>query len=152
MDETSDKPAADVISKGFSTARLSPLLRRALTLAALLVACAVAYGIILGQFDLSKEPGESELGAPASDASVKLYLQPIQIDAVNESMQVRISVVPRTNATATIADRDFLLKIQRGKQVEHVQIRANQHSPKSPMTLICTKETFATIRWTDTCQ
>lgn len=130
MDETSDKPAADVISKGFSTARLSPLLRRALTLAALLVACAVAYGIILGQFDLSKEPGESELGAPASDASVKLYLQPIQIDAVNESMQVRISVVPRTNATATIADRDFLLKIQRGKQVEHVQIRANQPLPE----------------------
>ena len=130
MDETSDKPAADVISKGFSTARLSPLLRRALTLAALLVACAVAYGIILGQFDLSKEPGESELGAPASDANVKLYLQPIQIDAVNESMQVRISVVPRTNATATIADRDFLLKIQRGKQVEHVQIRANQPLPE----------------------
>jgi hypothetical protein len=99
-------------------------------LAALLVACAVAYGIILGQFDLSKEPGESELGAPASDASVKLYLQPIQIDAVNESMQVRISVVPRTNATATIADRDLLLKIERGKQVEHVQIRANQPLPE----------------------
>ena len=111
MDETSDKPAADVTSKGFSPARLSPLLRRALTLLALLVGCAVAYGVILGQFDLSKEPGESELGAPASDAGVNLYLQPIQIDTVNELMQVRISVVPRTNATATIADRDFLLKI-----------------------------------------
>ena len=49
---------------------------------------------------------------------------------LTSSMQVRISVVPRTNATATIADRDFLLKIQRGKQVEHVQIRANQPLPE----------------------
>ena len=102
---------------------------RAPTLVALLVGCAVAYGVILAQFDLSKEPGEAELGAPAR-MPVKLYLQPIQIDAVNELMQVRISVVPLSEATATIADRDFLLTVQRGKQVEHVQIRANQPLPE----------------------
>ena len=130
VDRPSDKPAADEISKKFSPARLSPLLRRALTLVALLVGCAVAYGVILAQFDLSKGPGEAELGALAGDARVKLYLQPIHIDAVNESMQVRISVVPLSEATATIADRDFLLTVQRGKQVEHVQIRANQPLPE----------------------
>jgi Domain of unknown function (DUF4436) len=130
VDRPSDKPAADEDSKEFSPARLSPLLRRSLTLVALLVGCAVAYGVILAQFDLSKDPGEAELGAPASDARVKLYLQAIQIDAVNESMQVRISVVPLSEATATIADRDFLLTVQRGKQVEHVQIRANQPLPE----------------------
>ena len=103
MDETSDKPAADVSSsKGFSPARLSPLLRRALTLLALLVGCAVAYGVILAQFDLSKGPRRGELGALARDARVKLYLQPIQIDAVNESMQVHISVVPLANATVVM--------------------------------------------------
>jgi hypothetical protein len=99
-------------------------------LAVLLAGCAIAYGIILAQFDLSKGPGETELGALASDARVNLYLQPIQIDAVNNSMQVRISVVPLSDATATIADRDFLLNIQRGKQVEHVQIRATQPFPE----------------------
>lgn len=109
---------------------LSPLLRRALILAASLIGCAVVYGIILARFDLSKGPGESELGAPAGEARVALYVQPIQIDAVNESMQVRISVVPLSDAKVTIADRDFLLKIQRGGQVEHVQIRAGQSLPE----------------------
>ena len=45
-------------------------------------------------------------------------------------MQVRISVVPWSDAKVTIADRDFLLKIQRGKQLEHVQIRAGQSLPE----------------------
>jgi hypothetical protein len=67
--------------------RLSPLLRRVLTLAALLIGCAVVYGIILARIDFSK--GETELGAPISQARVNLYLQPIQIDTANESMQVR---------------------------------------------------------------
>ena len=99
-------------------------------LLALLAGCGLAYGIILTQFDLSKGPDETEHGAPASEARVSLYVQPIQIDAVNASMQVRISVVPSSGATATIADRNFLLKIQRGKQVEHVQVRAAQPLPE----------------------
>ena len=130
MDEAPDKPAADVISKEFSRGRLSPLLRRGVVLAALLAGCGLAYGIILAQFDLLKGPGETEHGALAGEAHVSLYVQPIQIDVVNDSIQVRISVVPASGATATIADRDFLLKIQRGKQVEHVQIRAAQPLPE----------------------
>jgi hypothetical protein len=101
-----------------------------LVLAALLAACAIVYGIILAAFDLSKEPGEAELGAPAGQARVRLYLQPIQVDAPNDSMQVRISVLPPAGATATIADRDVLLKIGRGSQVEHVQITAGQPLPE----------------------
>ena len=130
MPRTSLKQAADVIRKKRPQERLSSPLRRALTLAALLIACAVVYGIILSRFDLSKGAGETELGAPAGQARVNLYLQPIQIDAVNESMQVRISVVPLSDAKVTIADHDFLLKIQRGKQVELVQIRAGQSLPE----------------------
>jgi Domain of unknown function (DUF4436) len=117
-------------AKKQSAARLSPLLRRALILAALLIGCAVVYGAILARFDLSREPGEAELGAPAGEARVALYVQPIQIDPVNESMQVRISVVPLSDAKVTIADRDFLLTIQRGGQVEHVQIQAGQSLPE----------------------
>jgi hypothetical protein len=100
------------------------------TLAALLAGCGLAYAFILAQFDLLKGPSETEHGALTAEARVSLYVQPIQIDVVNDSMQVRISVVPASGATATIADRDFLLKIQRGKQVEHVQIRAAQPLPE----------------------
>jgi hypothetical protein len=117
-------------AKNDSTARLSPLLRRAVILAALLIGCAVVYGTILSRSDLSRGPDEAELGAPAGSARVSLYVQPIQIDAVNESMQVRISVVPLSDAKVTIADRDFLLTIQRGRQVDHVQIQAGQLLPE----------------------
>jgi hypothetical protein len=116
--------------KNDSTARLSPLLRRAIILAALLIGCAIVYGIILARFDLSRQPGEAELGAPTGTARIALYVQPIQIDVVNESMQVRISVVPPSDAKATIADRDFLLTIQRDGQVERVQINAGQLLPE----------------------
>lgn len=129
MHEASDKPAADLVKKEIALARLS-LLRRVMMVAALLAGCAIAYGIVLAQFDLSKGPDEAEFGAPASDARVNLYLQPIQIDAVNDSMQVRISVVPLPGASSTISDRDFLVNIQRGKQVEHVQVRATQPFPE----------------------
>lgn len=90
----------------------------------------MVYGIVLAQFDLSKRPDEAELGAPVGNARVNLYLQPIQIDAVNDSMQVRISIVPPSGAASTIADRDFLLNIQRSNQVEHVQVRASQPLPE----------------------
>jgi hypothetical protein len=117
-------------AKNDQSTRLSPLLRHALILAALLIGCAVVYGTTMARFDLSKRAGEVELGAPADKARVALYIQPIQIDAVNHSMQVRISVVPIGETKVTIADRDLLLTIQRGKQIEHLQIRAGQLLPE----------------------
>jgi hypothetical protein len=119
-----------VIRKKRPLERLSPTFRRALTLATLLIGCAVVYGIILSRFDMSKGADETELGASAAQARVNLYLQPIQIDAVNASMQLKISVLPLSDAKITIADRDVLLKIQRGQQVELVQIRAGQSLPE----------------------
>jgi hypothetical protein len=118
-----------VISEKRPRARLSPLLRRVLNLAVLLTGCAVIYGIILVRFDLSG-PSEIELGVPVGQARVNLYLQPIKIDAFNQSMLIRISVVPLSDAKVTIADRDFLLKIRRGEQEEHVLIRAGQLLPE----------------------
>src|SRR5262245_32834698 len=73
---------------------------------------------------------ETELGAARGQARVNLYLQPIHVDAVNQSMQLRIWVVPLWDTKVTIADRDFLLKIQRGQQVEHVQVRTGQSFPE----------------------
>ena len=56
---------------------LSPLLRRIMVLAALLVGCAIIYGLVLARFDLSKKGGEIQAGATISEARVSLYLQPI---------------------------------------------------------------------------
>lgn len=117
------------------TVRLSPLSRRAVILAALLIGCAVVYGTILARSNLSRGPEEAELGAPAGRARAALYVQPIQIDAVNESMQMRISVVPLSGAKVTIADRDFLLTIHRGGLVDHVQIQAGQLLPEITLGL-----------------
>jgi hypothetical protein len=133
MDETPGKPAADAEGGSNSPVRLTPLMRRALALAVIVAACAAAWGITLAQFDVSKGPREVEFGALPGDARVRLYVQPVQIDPLNDSLEVRISVVPDPSlaeAATTIADRDFLLKVRRGKQVEHVPIRANQPLPE----------------------
>lgn len=133
MDDTPGERAGDVTSEIIPPARPRLLARRAGALTAVLTGCAIAYGLVLAQFDLSKGPAEAEFGVPFSETPVRLYLQPIQIDPVNASLQMRISVVPDPSlagAAATIADRDFLLKIRRGKQVEHVQVRANQPLPE----------------------
>jgi hypothetical protein len=94
MDETTGKPAADAEDGSNPPAGLSPLMRRAVALAVIVAACALVWGITLAQFDLSKGPTEVEFGASASDARVRLYVQPIQIDPLNDSLGVRISWCP----------------------------------------------------------
>jgi hypothetical protein len=132
MDDTSTTSAPSETGRTPPPGALFPLSHRVVALAALLAGCAVTYSLLLAQFDLSKGPTEAEFGAPSSDARVRLYLQPTQVDPVNDSLQMRISVVPDPSAgdAATIADRDYLLKIRRGKQTEHVQIRASQPLPE----------------------
>src|SRR4051794_24033602 len=110
MDTSAAERAGIVTSGQDPPARPNLLVRRALVLAAILVGCVMAYGLMLAQFDLSKRPGEAEFGAPFSDGPVRLYLQPIQIDPLNASLQMRISVAPAP-ARATIGDRDFVLNI-----------------------------------------
>jgi hypothetical protein len=131
MDETTGNQA-DAEGGAKPPMRLSPLMRRAVALALIVAAGALAWAITLAQFDLSRGPREVEFGASPSEARVRLYVQPIRIDPLNDSLQVRISVVPDPSLAeaATIADRDYLLKIRRGKQVEHVPIRANQPLPE----------------------
>jgi hypothetical protein len=135
MDETSRAPASQVTSEDQVTSeelppsRQSSLLRRAMLLAGLVAACAIVYGLILVQFDLSSGPAEAEFGAPSGEARVRVYLQPIQIDPVNDSLQMRISILPPEPGTAD-TDRDLLLKIWRGSQIQQVPVRANQPPPE----------------------
>jgi hypothetical protein len=131
--DVSDKSAADAAGEQASPARPASLLRRALVLAALLAGCVIAYALMLAWIDVSTAPVETEFGASADDARVRLYLQPIQVDPVNDSLQMRISMTPDPSlmdAASTTADRDFLIQIKRGKQIEHVHIGAGQPLPE----------------------
>ncbi|HEY9345441.1 MAG TPA: DUF4436 family protein [Inquilinus sp.] len=133
MEVVSDRLATDTAAKEASPTGPVLLLRRALILAALLAGCAIAYALLLTRFDISSEPTETEFGAPAGDARVRLYVQPIEVDPVNDSLRMRISVTPDPSLAAAMtatADHDFLIKIRRGKQVEHVQIGAGQPLPE----------------------
>jgi hypothetical protein len=107
--------------------------RRAALLLALVAACALVYGLILAWFDLSDGPVETELGQTLGSHGVALYLQPVQVDPVNASMLMRISMVPRTvqgGAAAAIADHDLLLSIRRSRQVELVTVGKGQPLPE----------------------
>lgn len=128
----SDKPAVDAADQEPSPARPASLWQRAVVLAVLLAGCMIVYGLMLAQFDVSTDVTEAEFGASPSDARVRLYLQPIQIDPVNDSLQMRISVTPDPSLDdeAAIADRDFRMRIRRGTQVELVQVRAGQPLPE----------------------
>jgi hypothetical protein len=132
MDDASRTPAAVGTGEQNPPVTRSPFLRPAVWLAILAVGCALAYALLLAHFDLWKSPRETEFGALSKDARVWLYLQPLHIDPVNDSLRTRISVVPDPSLAdpETIADRDYLLKISRGKQIEHVEIRANQPLPE----------------------
>jgi len=131
MDEASGQPAPS--HKTYPRVRVSALARRILVLAAVVAVCGLTYGFMLVQSYSWKPPVEAEFGAAPSEARVRLYLQPLQIDPINDSIQIRVSVLPDpalADEVATIADRDFLLKIKRGTQTEHVQIHANQPPPE----------------------
>jgi hypothetical protein len=126
-------PTADQTGANYPpTAHTHPLLRAGVWLTILAVGAAVVYALLLSRFDLWKQPSETEIGVASKDARVWLYIQPLEVDPVNDSIRTRISVVPDPFLAdpATIADRDYLLKIRRGKQVEHVEIRAHQPLPE----------------------
>jgi hypothetical protein len=132
MDDASRTPAVVETGEDHSPVTRSAFLRPAVALVVLAVFCAFAYALLLSRFDLWKPPSETQFGALPKAAEVWLYLQPLQIDPVNDSLRMRISVVPNPSLAdpATIADRNYLLKISRGKQTEHLEIRANQQLPE----------------------
>jgi hypothetical protein len=113
--------------------------RRVLMLAAVLIVGALGYGLLLARLDLSDEPREHQFGVLASEAQIGLYLQPIALDPLNDSMQLRVSVIPAPSSDGTaplnVADRDLVLLIHRGSQTEQVQIRSGQPFPETNLEL-----------------
>jgi hypothetical protein len=111
----------------------SPLLHRAVLLVLFITACLVAYGLILARFNMAKAPDEAEFGASPGHAQIRLYLQPTHIDPVNHSIQVRINLLPGSAApdATTIADRNYVVRIRRGEQIEQISAKAGQPLPEA---------------------
>ena len=109
-------------------------IRRVVLIAILLLGCALIYSLVLTRFDVSEEPEERHFGVASSDARIELYLQPMAIDPVNDSMHMRISVLPARSAGSlpvTVADRDLVLMIHHGTSTEQIRVQANQPFPEA---------------------
>ena len=113
--------------------QISPLLSRAIILAALVTFCLIAYGVMLARLDLAKGPVEVEFGTPPGKAEVRLYLQPTHIDPVNHAIQVRINLLPGSTAAGAtmISDKSYVVRIHRGEQVEQIAVKAGQPLPEA---------------------
>ncbi len=62
---------------------------------AILIVLAVGYAFLARYFDVSRVPGERQFGAEgAGGPPAQIYLEPINIDALNSVMQVRVSLAP----------------------------------------------------------
>lgn len=133
MNDTRDTTSTDGVSAPTSPGAARSVQRRTALLATLIGACALAYGLTVTWFGLSDRPVETELGRALGDGVVTVYLQPLHVDPVKASMQMRISIVPATvqgAAAAAVADGHRLLTIQRGRQIEHVSINSGQPLPE----------------------
>lgn len=109
-----------------------PVRRRFGLLMVVVAACVLAYGLVLVRFDLSDRPVEIEFGVPLAGNVANVYLQPLNVDPVSASMQMRISLAaaPVQAATGNTGNPDRLLKIQRGRQTERVTVSAGQPLPE----------------------
>ena len=108
------------------------------TVAAVLMTAGIGYVILVQYFHASEPPVEQQFGATdPGKASVEIYVEPVGIDALNKSMQVRLSVptsrAPRGEQVAP--DRDRVLLITYDKMVQELKISANEPVPTVTIAL-----------------
>ncbi len=90
----------------------------------------VGYVSLLRYFHVSEMPVERDLGARDAESLVaQIYIEPINIDALNDAMQMRVSLAPsRTRYGERLGptERSLRLVITHDKAVEEVKIAANE--------------------------
>jgi hypothetical protein len=102
---------------------------RLLALVILLFWVMASYVLVLRHFEVFKLPGERYFGAidpiqPAGEDN----LEPIEIDALSDAMQMRAYQSPSVSASAnTGSDRDLTLLVTHDKTVEEVKLAAAGH-------------------------
>ncbi len=109
----------------------------------------MVYAGVLRTFDLTEAPSERSFGAPPGDTrKLKIYLEPISVDAVNEAIQFRVHVTPdralvgkRPNAP----NRDLNLVLTTGDAVEQQIFRADE--PMAPLTISADLNEGSVVRY-----
>jgi hypothetical protein len=102
-----------------------------LALVILLFSLMASYVLMLRHFNVFELPDERQFGAvgPVEPAG-EVYLEPIDIDALNDSMQMRAYLSPsvsEANNANTVLERDLTLLVTHDKTVEEVKLAAAGH-------------------------
>ena len=97
------------------------------------------YVVLLLVFDIAAEPSERRF-VPASAAAGQLaiYLEPLTVNAINDSMQFRIFFTPDSKLRGTrpdSPDRDLVTVVISGDAVEHYVFRAHEKMPSANFTV-----------------
>lgn len=98
----------------------------------ILAAAAVGYVILLHYFRVSETPREQEFGAAADEAAVRIYIEPIRIDAHNRSMQAHVSLAVNHafgERLVSVPDRTLFLVWSQGRTAREIQFPAQQPIP-----------------------
>jgi hypothetical protein len=100
------------------------------TIAILLI---VGYISLLRYFHVSEMPVEGDLGAKSAAGSIpQIYIEPINIDALNDAMQMRVSFAPRGTLYGerlAPTERRLRLVITHDTAVEEIKVEANARPP-----------------------
>ena len=90
-------------------------------------------------FNVSERPIEREFGPPLEQARLHIYVQPLSVDPVNESMQIRVTVMPGRDKGGDeiipTPSRDLTLTFRHGKTAERIEVRANQPFPAETISV-----------------
>ncbi len=109
------------------------MMSRAIILLALAVIAAGTYVTLLLGTPYSDIALERRLGGLApGERGIRVYIEPITIDAVRDSMQLRVSVEPAgpgADERLKLSDRDLNFQLTHDNSVEQIGIRARQPTP-----------------------
>jgi len=105
---------------------------RLATVSGILIAAAFGYLVLLYYFGVSETPREQQFGANPSEAAAKIYVEPINIDAHNHSMQAKVSLVATRalrDRPGAAPDRDLFLILTQGNNAREMKFPANEPIP-----------------------
>jgi Domain of unknown function (DUF4436) len=112
---------------------------RSVVLATFLVIAAISFFALLHRSSKWDFPGERRFGGSGAPADgVQVYIEPITVNAVADSMQLRVTVASNKtsdDSRPSTSDHDFTLLLGHDNTVERIEIHANRPAPITTIDL-----------------
>jgi hypothetical protein len=112
--------------------------RRLAVVSAILIAAAVGYLLLLYHFRVYETPLEQYFGATKDQTAVRIYVEPISIDAHNRSMHAHVRLIAdralREQLVAAPKSSLFLI-LGQGDTAREIEFPANQPIPTATVDL-----------------